>query len=360
MRSARIQAALAAVSGLLFLDACGPIDDGRRPAASASDPSPTVADVQSADPAGSRSAVARAATAMPRFGSVTQSSNGDGSGVTADTASASFDGTRFVLRIDRAGESGLVFDTAVHARGIEDAPSSIEGNSDRHYTLFAESGGSHAVASFYASWNDADPADYLAGGYWKRVRGDLRSPDPAGVEIGAFLDGPELSANAALPGRGIAAYRGWASGHYAYTRADGTVEIGEFHAHATLAADFAVAEVYGCIGCDGRMSLSGVRASPDGRRTDFSDDASRTRILLGAAGFDAAGTFSIRDVAIETDGRIVARGGGSWGGRFSGIPDGDGHPRLIGGTAGAEGTGPDARQGVFVGAYFGTKAGSAP
>lgn len=360
MRSTRIKVALAAVSGLLFLNACGPIDDRRRPAAPASDPSPTVADVQSADPAGSRSAVARAATAMPRFGSVTQSSNGDGSGVTADTASASFDGTRYVLRIEREGGSGLAFDTAIHTRESEDAASSTEGNSDRHYTLLARGDGSHAVASFYTSWNDADPADYLTGGYWKRVRGDLRSPEPAGVEIGAFLDGPELSANAALPGRGTAAYRGWASGHYAYTHGNGTVEIGEFQAHATLAADFAAARVDGCIGCDGRMSLSGVRTAPDGKKTVFSNDASRTRILLGAAGFDATGAFSIRDVAIEIDGRVVARGGGSWGGRFSGIPDGDGHPRLIGGTAGAEGAGPGAKQGVFVGAYFGTKAGSAP
>ena len=45
--------------------------------------------------------------------------------------------------------------------------------------------------------------------------GDFTVPSVTGAEIGAFVDGPELSGSATLPSLGTASYSGPAAGLYA-------------------------------------------------------------------------------------------------------------------------------------------------
>ena len=117
----RYLAALAvALGGALLLTACGGGGGGGggSPAAqappAAPDPAPartpTQADVnrfRAADPAKNLDSATGAARALPRFGSVTQSTNVDSNGVTTDRASAAFDGTGMTVRVTRADSNVL-------------------------------------------------------------------------------------------------------------------------------------------------------------------------------------------------------------------------------------------------------------
>ena len=372
----RWMAGLAALSGLLFLSGCGVIDNfvddrgrdivddrggGGQVVDSAPDPSPDLADASSADPERSRDAGAQAATALPKFGSVTQSSSSDGSGVTTDTASASFDGRHLRVTVDRRRGSSLRFDSATNAIDSADFDPATAGYSGRVYALVDPTDKGISTALVHTRWNDADPTDYLAGGYWIFIEADLGAPDLFTVGVGVFVDGPELTGTPTLPDRGTASYRGMATGLYAYVygsgharAATGSAEIGEYSATATLNADFAADTVSGCIGCTGGMTVSAIGTTAEGEEFESVYPSMPARMNLGPAAFDADGTFSNRDVGVEIDGRTIDRTSGAWGGRFSTVPDAAGAPRLVGGTAGAEWSESDGSQGVFVGTYFGT------
>ncbi len=123
-----LAACAVAFGGALLLSACGGGGGGGggspaaqapapapEPAAQAPARAPTRADVnrlRAADPAKNLDSVAGAARALPRFGSVTQSTNVDSSGVTADRASVVFDGTGMTVKVTRADSSVLTIDTA--------------------------------------------------------------------------------------------------------------------------------------------------------------------------------------------------------------------------------------------------------
>ena len=66
------------------------------------------------------------------------------------------------------------------------------------------------------SWNDNDPTDYLAGGYWLHFSGDVLGSNFTVDEAGAFVDGPEIDmANRPImPSQGSATYLGEAEGLY--------------------------------------------------------------------------------------------------------------------------------------------------
>ena len=363
----RWMAGLAALSGLLFLSGCGVIDNfvddrggGGNVANSDPDPSPGIADASSADPERSRDAGAQAAMALPKFGSVTQSSSSDGSGVTTDTASASFDGRHIRVTVDRRRGSSLRFDSETNAIDSADFDPATEGYSGRIYALVDPTDSGISTALVHTRWNDADPTDYLAGGYWIFIEADLGAPDLFIVGVGAFVDGPELAGTPTLPDLGTASYQGTATGLYAYVygsghadMATGSAEIGEFSAIASLSADFAADTVSGCIGCTGGMTVSAIGTTPEGEEFESAGEPVPARINLGPAAFDADGTFRNSDVGVEIDGRTIDRTSGAWGGRFSTVPDAAGAPRLVGGTAGAEWSESDGSRGVFVGTYFG-------
>ena len=364
----RTIAALAAAASLLFLAACGGGGGGGGGSSNSMPvppppPAPTVADAQSADPAAVRAAGARAATSLQNFGSVTQSSNRGVSGITTDAASASFDGSNLQVTVRRQDGSSLALNSATDT--VEDlttdGPSPLFDHTARDWYLLNYTNTSVSVAYAAVSWDRTDPTDYLAGGYWMHLEGDFSTPTITGAEIGAFVDGPELSGTPTMPVLGTASYQGAAQGLYAYEYGSGHVgvprgstEIGEYQGIAGLTADFGANTISGCIGCTGGIRVVGIVATPDGYTEDF-DATVAARMRLGAATFGSSGTFTSRDISIELAGRTVTSTNGSWGGRFSTIQDNAGDPRLVAGTTGAEWNESDGSKGVFIGAYFATK-----
>ncbi|MDE0058527.1 MAG: hypothetical protein OXI22_08140 [Defluviicoccus sp.] len=370
MYSARSPAALAALASLLLLPACGGGDgDVGGIAPMPESPPPSTAGALSGDPGGQRDEAAMAATALPNFGSVTQSSNVTLDGqvrVTEDSASASFDGHDILVTVGRPGRSSLILDSAAEESGPPDIAPAAGGYAQRFDVLVdppdeddAANPGI-AVAYVQTRWKDGDPADFLAWGFWASLEFDPDAEELSGLAlagIGTFVDGPELRGMPTLPSGGTATYEGGASGLYAYVQGDGPAGSGEaglFSAMARLTADFGAGTVAGCIGCTGGiMVLADDAASED--EVAIEPETIPANIVLSPAPIGSDGTFLDDGVAVEIAGRDIADSSGAWGGRFSTVADAAGDPRLAAGTAGAEWTEADGSQGVFLGSWFADK-----
>ena len=370
--AARSLAALAALTGLLLLSGCGAIDDltdgddgGGGVVAMPDSPPSSSSAAFSGDPDGTRDEAAMAATALPKFGSVTQSSN-SADGTTADSASAAFDGSDIRVTVDRPGRSTLILDSRAEESEAPDFAPVAGGYAMRFDSLVDPPGEDIAAdpgiafALVQTRWNDADPTDYLAWGYWVSLEFDLDAEDLSGLAvagIGTFVDGPDLRGTPTLPGAGTATYEGGASGLYAYVQGGGpagSFEAGHFSAMASLTANFGAGTIEGCIGCSGGMIvLSGDAASDD--ESAIEPETIPASIVLSPAPIGPDGTFRDDGVTVEIAGRAIAASAGAWGGRFSDIADAAGDPRLAAGTAGAEWTESDGGQGVFLGAWFADK-----
>ena len=295
-----------------------------------------------------------AATNLPRFGSVTQSSNaGSVAGVTGDAASTSFNGREARLTIRRTDGSRLSFNGATDRVGSLVYDPILPGHTFRGDAMLKETATSVSVAAVYTNWNNADPTDYLAGGYWMHVTGSTSPPAVTGAEIGAFVDGPELRGPSTRPTTGRATYTGSAAGFYAY-RSTQNVQIGEFGGVASLTADFGANTISGCIGCNGGVNVSGIDVDTSGRVTEFVNVNVPVRVRMSPASIGGDGTFRNQRVSLERDDATVTSTSGSWGGRFSTIQSG-GEPRLVAGTAGARWTEATGAQGVFAGAWYAVK-----
>ena len=352
--------ATVAASGLFLLTACGGGGgDNGRPVASTPGPSaPTLSDAQSANPEVARGAASRAGGNLPRFGSVTQSSNsGRVSGITGDSVSTSFDGSNVRLTVSRENGSRLAFNSAADTFGYESFDSGIPGHTGRTYGLLDYTDTTVSVAAAYVSWDNIDHMDYLAGGYWMHLEGSVDPFQITGAEVGAFVDGPELSSAPVLPNLGTASYSGSAGGLYAQVYGtdaaapDGSTEIGEFSATAELTANFASMTIFGCVGCSGGVETVGIFHDASTGETYEVYDTSDVRVQLRPAPISSNGNFRNRDVTVTSPGVDVTSTSGSWGGQFSNIPDAQGDPRLVAGTFGGEVTTSGGTETVFVGAY---------
>ena len=355
-----------ALGGLLALSACGGGGGSDTQPVTSPPPAdtPTFNETLAADPSANRRAVAQAATSLPAFGSVTQSTSRNVAGVSADAASTTFDGQRLTLRVQREDGSVLTLDSASDTIDSYAINSLIPGHDGRDWVQLDVTAGGTTLAYTAATWSNSDPTDYLAGGYWIHAAGDVLGGSVTGVEVGAFIDGPELAIGnpPTMPMQGTASYNGLAEGVYAARYGDvpgqslppGSTEVGVWSSTIGLTADFVASTISGCIGCQTSVYVTGVyQDAATGEAGDFADVATAYRVHLGAASFDSNGTFRNRDVSVSLAG-VPLSGSGAWGGQFSNIPDGNGDPRLVAGTAGGEFTVPGGGEGAFVGAYFGT------
>ena len=348
----------------LALAACGGggsgvmSDGSATPGASSAPASLTSSDVRTADVNEILDSARRAVSSGPTFGSVVQSTGGNASGI-----SSTFDGQALTVAISRQGADTIALNTAdtIIDSGNVNSLVGLEGRSSRSRGVFSYTSSSATLAEIAVDWKNSDPTDYLAGGYWLHIDGDIAAGTVSAVEIGAFIDAPELSLSDPpnLPIQGTASYRGAAAGLYAAeygTDADGpagSTEIGEFSGIATLSADFGARTINGCVGCEGSIDLSGVyQNSATGAVSSFSNVPTDYRVHLGAAPIDSnAGTFVSHGVTLSSTAVPVASSSGAWGGQFSNIPDATGDPRLVAGTFGGEATTAGGSQAVFVGAF---------
>ncbi len=203
------------------------------------------------------------------------------------------------------------------------------------------------VRSTYESW-----ADWLTGGYWMHVSDNLDL-----VDAGAFVDGPELSGTPALPSLGAATYQGFATGGFAAVYGTdypdvtaGSHEVGEYEGQLRLTADFEARRISGQVTS---ISVSGIHTPAGGGSRPFADISVPYEFNLEATSFDTRGFTGATTVASTDPGIGIADSGGSWGGKFSIVPDGDGNPRVVAGTHGEEFTTTGGTKAGFIGAFMG-------
>ena len=213
MKATTCFAALATI-GLLALTGClhdGGDDDSLAsgpPATTETDMSTvTLNDSRSANSAEILDVTAQAARSLPQFGSVVQAA---AVGVAnASGVSTSFDGTDLTITVSRDNGSALTLNTGSDpsdASGPFESP--IVGHSARDWAVVKIDYDGISAARALLTANDGDSADYLTSGYWVHIAGDLTELSFTGVEIGAFVDGPELSLASppTLPVQGSASY----------------------------------------------------------------------------------------------------------------------------------------------------------
>ena len=203
------------------------------------------------------------------------------------------------------------------------------------------------VRSSYQSW-----ADWLTGGYWTHVDDNMDL-----IDAGAFVDGPELNGAPTFPYRGTATYRGFATGGFATAHdadhsdvSTGAHEVGDYEGKLQLTADFERRRIKGQIQ---EIHISGIRTPLVGPSRPFANVPAPYEFNLGETYFNGRG-FTGKTTVKSTDATIgIASSDGSWGGKFSIVPDDYGNPRLVAGTHGEEFITTGGTRASFVGAFVG-------
>ncbi len=316
---------------------------------------PTLDTAFSANPSLSAEANRQAATATPAFGSVTQSSNVNIAGVTTDAAQVTRQGSTFHLKVLHRDYTAFTLNTDDHLIESDAGVSPVTGRAWEDGVLVGYNSTALIVMRGAIDYSISDVNDWMAGGYWLNVEGNWRDGQVSGVEVGAFVDGPEISEPANIPVGGNASYSGIASGAYAAeygTDTDGTagtIEIGEYSGSFRAVANFSRGIVSGSVR---NVYLDAVVTEPDG--TSYPDyGSSPTRLEIGATAINSEGTFNGTDVRLADPRFSFSTNEGSWGGRFSIIDDYAGNPRVIAGTHGGAATTTGGTAIRFIGAHFG-------
>ena len=356
-----------AMATLLALAACGGGGGDDSPGSDQPITTPPVASadtVNSARAANSKVIVdttSQAAKTLPQLGGLVQVAAVNVA--SASSISTSFDGAELNLSVSRTDGSALSLNTVRDTYiGPFALTSPIDGHTARDWGVAQVDGSGISVARALVSWDSGDPADYLAGGYWMHLAGDVNDLDFTGIEIGAFVDGPELSFTtpANLPVQGSASYYGPTAGIYGVVYGNdtlatpGSVEIGEFASTVELNVDFGAGSIGGCIGCTDPIVLAGVfEDAATGEVSPFHVEDSGYWVMLGTTTFGSDASFSGQQLTLNHPDIAITGTRGAWGGRFSNIPDSAGDPRLIAGTFGAEATTAGGSEGAFLGAFVG-------
>lgn len=304
-----------------------------------------------------------AATARPKFGSVTQSSNVDSEGRTTDRASVDFDGTTAKITVTREDGTTFTFDSSDPAWYSDDIDPNMQfvpsGQTDVQFSYHVHEASENLFFASYIERGWGDSGNWYVGGYW--IRGDSNPyVHKAEVELGAYLDSPEIDSASppALPSAGSATYSGGAQGVYYHDYANGAREIGQYIGDMTLNVDFATGQLDYCTGCTRPTLLYGHHVSADGETLESFAEVPNELIYRATAFIGANGRFETQSTELtrtaNSERSPVVYNKGTLGGVFSNIPDADGNPRAIMGTGGGEYEFESGSGGAWVGSYIGT------
>ena len=305
-----------------------------------------------------------AATALPKFGSVTQSSNVDANGRTTDQASVTFDGTTAEVTVDQADSPTFSFDSSDDAWRTGTIASTASyvppGQTDVRYSYHIHEASESLFFASYIERGWGDSTNWYVRGYWLRGDSNPYLPEQeADVELGAYIDSPEIDSASppTLPSAGTAMYAGDAKGVYYHNTAGGGKEIGQYIGDMTLNIDFATGVLDYCTGCTEDTLLYGTFVSADGEVTRF-DGVRNELIYRATAVVQSDGTFETQNATltrtVDSQRSPVASSSGTLGGTFSNIPDAEGNPRAVMGTGGGEYSYENGDSGAWVGSFIGT------
>ena len=280
-----------------------------------------------------------------------------------------FDGQVLHVAVTAADGSTERFNSARdHLYSWSYAPP-IPGHAGRRWALLKTTSDDASLVYTLVSWNNDDPTDYLAAGWWLRFPGEFvrsfffRGLSLADSEGSAFIDGPELDASRPprLPDAGHATYVGGAGGLYRYRYGsdwagfESSAYLEEFTGTIALTADFSNSTITGCLGCIGEITLErehlysalGYREEePVALPTDY-------ELHFAPTAIGSDGAFESSGVTIVHSGRDITQSSGSWNGNLSNIPDPDGNPRLVAGVVEAQFDESDGSHGEFQALYTG-------
>ena len=295
----------------------------------------------------------RAAVSEPEFGSVFQSAGENVAAVRSAGITRRGDGS-FTVEIGRADGSRTALNSVSHLFASATAVSP-SGRTAEGATLLDYGARHVTLAGGTIDYDPNDLGDWTAGGYWLHIEGDWNNGLVEGAEIGAVVDGPEISRPATPPAIGTARYRGVAGGIYgAASGSDAVVpgasQVGDYRGAFTATADFGAGTVSGEIN---GITLTGIAVYPNGRTVVFENDPDPTRLVLESAQIGADGRATGR-VRIANPDFGIASQSGSWGSRLSAVDDGAGNPRGIAGTHGGTARTAGGSETVFVGIHAGT------
>ncbi|MCY4003840.1 MAG: hypothetical protein OXF33_09075 [Rhodospirillales bacterium] len=235
------------------------------------------------------------------------------------------------------------------------------GHSSREWILADNHYDGRVFLYALASWNAADPADYLAAGWWLIYPPDVPYWEYGSATRGVFVDGPELDPGDPpdLPLASTATYVGGMGGlyRYSYGRAwsewGDTTEVTEFAGTVSLTADFDRNRLTGCLGClesietaPGRHLFPAVPwQGPDPAALPADYD------VQFEASFGASGAFEDTAITVAHPERTVVSSVGTWQGQFSNKPDVDGNPRRVVGSTDVLFAEEDGSHGRFTGIF---------
>lgn len=316
----------------------------------------------------SGNALQDAATAIPLFGSITQSSNVDAQGVTTDHATAAFDGNTATITVEQADETSFVFSDDAAAYFQRNYPQSefqvwASGSYDEgriSYHARTEGDGTYHADYIGVIWDSGDPSLFQVWGYWLRSDGNPFEPGVA-FEVGAFGDGMQTMQDdpSRLPSSGTTSYSGEGQGIYhhqygsnpAYGEYAGAIEIGQYVTPIEVTVDFGQSSVRVCGACGTEPFV----VYGDGRKTDgtfYRFDAVPTAYRFeGTATLDSDGTFQSQQVTLSNPDKPIINFEGSMGGVFSYVIDSNGNPQMVAGTSGGTYEHADGEVGSYVGTF---------
>ena len=240
----------------------------------------------------------------------------------------------------------------------------IPGFSSREWLMAENHYDGRTLLYALVNWDDENPADYLAAGWWLHFPPGVSFRDLEEAERGVFIDGPEidLSNPPQMPADGVATYLGSAGGLYQYQygsawgELQGDSQYIEFGADMVLTANFTDNTIEGCIGCAGDIEIrrggylfpiiTWRSPRPDALPTDY-------EVRLGATRFNPDGTFENTDITVMHPERTVTETTGLWVGQFSNVPDPDGNPRQVVGCSDVGFDEADGSSGSFISIFSG-------
>ena len=291
-----------------------------------------------------------AAEANPVYGSVSQIH-----GASPDSAAEATKETdgNYILTLPTASGSDITLETDTDLLITGDTVTILDNVEIISRGLYKGDNDKATLAVVYSG--DIGSLDnWMVGGTWVHISG--LSNDQANWEVGAFIDGPEISEDPSLPTGGEAGYTGVATGSYAAKAgtdlediAEGAAIIGDYAGEFSATANFN----------NGGGTLSGriiITESIDyivigdsiEPITNFAKDST---ISWEDISFNSNGQAT-GDVVVTVPNLVLVENTGKIGNRFSSI-NVNGNPRLIAGTHGGSIRSDGGTEAGYIGAHIG-------